>query len=101
MQVDDDGNIIATVQSSDSISVNGGVGDDFIINYGGQATIYGGVGDDSISNRGIITYNAFGSIVDFTTTQNDFFIDAGAGRDTIDNRNHGGQINLGADNDMI
>ena len=69
---------------ADQVTINGGAGDDYIRNNGENALIMGGEGADSISNSGT-----------------DSTINGGSGNDSIENTLYRVKINAGNGNDFI
>ena len=71
-------------EGGSNVSINGGIGNDNITNYGASVSIDAGAGDDSITNEG-----------------NSVTIDGGTGEDLIDNIGASVSIDGGEDDDVI
>ena len=81
-------------------SINGGAGNDNLTNGGLYTTIVGGDGDDTLLNLLALQFDD-GKIKSLVSAGNDFEMDAGAGDDKIENFGGAGTIYGGAGDDSI
>ena len=81
-------------------SINGGAGDDSLVNGGLYTTIIGGAGEDTVLNLLALQFDD-GKIKSLVSAGNDFEIDAGDDDDRIENFGGAGTILGGAGDDSI
>ncbi|MBR4904629.1 MAG: calcium-binding protein, partial [Selenomonadaceae bacterium] len=100
--IDEEFNSLGTSVVSGSFSLDGGAGDDIVINENNSTTITGGEGDDSIINAGANASIDGGAGDDIILSENSSVtINGGAGKDLIFNDGSNVTIAGGEDDDTI